>query len=91
MLLLLLPLLLWHTVGPILSPHQAHETWQGKIATVLSGKPTVQEGGRPWMLVDARDVAMAEILLAESSNIESGERFLLSSGDKILPEGGYSS
>ena len=30
------------------------------------------------MLVDARDVAMAEILMAESGNIESGERFMLS-------------
>jgi nucleoside-diphosphate-sugar epimerase len=66
-------------IGPIQSKHQASETWQGKIASVLSGEPTVQEGGRPWMLVDARDVAMAEILLAESCNVESGERFLLSS------------
>ena len=67
-------------VGPILAPHQAGETWQGKIAAVLRGEPTVQEGGRPWMLIDTRDVALAEILLAESNNIESGERFLLSSG-----------
>lgn len=29
---------------------------------------------------------MAEILLAESGNVESGERFMLSSGDKIYPE-----
>ena len=73
-------------VGPVLSAHQAHDTWQGKVATVLSGEPTFHEGGRPWMLVDARDVAMAEILMAESGNIESGERFMLSSGDKIHPE-----
>ena len=65
-------------VGPILSAHQARDTWQGKVASVLSGKPCVHEGGRPWMLVDARDVAMAEILMAESGNIESGERFMLS-------------
>jgi len=116
----------------------------------LSGQPTVHEGGRPWMLVDARDVtnhlqstidnlpstichrqsatptplvcdswanqapacitddqngygpysdrvlgddchvmsqvAMSEILMAESGNIESGERFMLSSSDKIHPE-----
>ena len=38
------------------------------------------------MLVDVRDVAEAEIRLAESSNIQSGSRFLLSSGDKIPPE-----
>ena len=31
--------------------------------TVLSGSPTIQEGGRPWMFVDARDVAEAKILL----------------------------
>jgi hypothetical protein len=43
-------------------------------------------GGRPWLLVDARDVAMAEILMAESGNIESGERFMLSSSDKVHPE-----
>ena len=26
-------------VGPILSAHQARDTWQGKVASVLSGKP----------------------------------------------------
>ena len=29
---------------------------------------------------------MSEILMAESGNIESGERFMLSSSDKIHPE-----
>ena len=38
------------------------------------------------MLVDVRDVAEAEILLAESSDVRSGSRYLLSSGDKIPPE-----
>ena len=31
-------------------------------------------------------VAMSEILMAESGNIESGARFMLSSSDKIHPE-----
>ena len=73
-------------VGPILSGHQATDTWQGKVGKVLSGVAPPHEGGRPWLLVDVRDCAMAEILLAESGNIESGERFMLSSGDKIVPE-----
>lgn len=74
-------------IGPVLSKHQAAETWQGKIAGIVQGTPSDQEpGGRPWMLVDARDVAEAEIWLAESSEVESGERFILTSGDKIYPE-----
>ena len=74
-------------VGPVLSPHQATETWQGKIGGIIQGIPSPQEGnGRPWMLVDARDVAEAEILLAESSTVESGERFCLSSCDQLFAE-----
>lgn len=74
-------------IGPVLAKHQAAETWQGKIGGIIQGIPSRQEaGGRPWMLVDARDVAEAEILLAESKLVESGQRFLLSSGDKIQAE-----
>lgn len=74
-------------VGPVLSPHQARETWQGKIAGIIEGVPAPQEdGGRPWMLVDVRDVAEAEVRLAECPDVQSGERFMLTSGDKIWPE-----
>mmetsp|Transcript_19645 Transcript_19645/g.61725 ORF Transcript_19645/g.61725 Transcript_19645/m.61725 type:complete len:390 (+) Transcript_19645:94-1263(+) len=74
-------------IGPVLSPHQARETWQGKIAGIIQGVPSPQElGGRPWMLVDARDVAEAEIRLAESAEVQSGERFMLTSGDTIYAE-----
>lgn len=74
-------------IGPVLSAHQAVETWQGKIASIVQGKPVAQEaGGRPWMIVDVRDVAEAEIRLAESPTVQSGSRFLLASMDKIAPE-----
>jgi len=74
-------------VGPILSPHQATETWQGKLAQVIQGIPPPQEAsGRPWQTVDVRDVAEAEIRLAESEVVASGERFLISSGDRCHPE-----
>merc|ERR1712039_431733 len=42
-------------------------------------------GGHPWFLVDVRDIAMAEIMLAESKTVESGSRFLLTSGDVMQP------
>merc|ERR1712217_374264 len=74
-------------IGPVQSQHQANETWQGKIANVIKGNPSPQEaGGRSWFLVDCRDVAMAEILLAESKTVPSGSRFILSSSDKLPPE-----
>lgn len=74
-------------IGPILSPHQAAETWQGKIAGVLRGEPSPQElGGRPWWLVDVRDVAAFEIALAESKVVFPGSRFLLASGDRCPAE-----
>jgi cinnamoyl-CoA reductase len=74
-------------LGPILSPHQAQDTWQGKLAKVIQDIPPPQEGlGRPWQTVDVRDVAEAEIRLAESSTVASGSRFLLCSGDRCPPE-----
>lgn len=74
-------------VGPILSPHQASETWQGKIACIIQGIPAPQEpGNRPWTFIDVRDIAEAEIRLAESKSLRSGERYLLASGDNVPPE-----
>lgn len=73
-------------IGPVLSPHHASENWQGKIATVVQGNPPTQDGiprGRPFLLVDVRDVALAEVLLAETTSVAGGNRFLLSSGDKL--------
>ena len=74
-------------IGPIQSPHQAAETWQGKVAGVLRGNPIPQEPqGRPWYCVDVRDVAAAEIKLAESSSFPSGSRVMLAAGDIVPPE-----
>ena len=83
-------------LGPILSPHQANDTWQGQVALLMQGKPIGQKTlgieeaggvfGIPWTPVDVRDVAEAEIRLAESADVESGSRFLAKAGDKVLPE-----
>ena len=74
-------------IGPIMSPHQARETWQGKLASVLEGGEAPQEAaGRPWWTVDVRDVAEAEIQLAmKCKRSSNGQRFLLVSGDRIQP------
>merc|ERR1711971_1144406 len=74
-------------VGPVLSPHQAVENWQGKIASIIQGVPPPQDfGNRSWWLVDVRDAAEAEIRLAESKTVRSGERFVLGSGDRVPME-----
>eukprot|EP00658_Telonema_sp_P-2_P071859 TRINITY_DN61073_c0_g1_i1.p1 TRINITY_DN61073_c0_g1~~TRINITY_DN61073_c0_g1_i1.p1 ORF type:complete len:362 (-),score=41.89 TRINITY_DN61073_c0_g1_i1:70-1155(-) len=75
-------------IGPILSAHHANETWQGKIAGVLQGIPAPYELGRPWFVVDVRDVAEAQVLLAKAGRdaVRSGSRFLCCSGDKLPPQ-----
>lgn len=73
-------------VGPIISPHHATETWQGKVARVVEGRVPEQEM-HPWQTVDVRDVAECEIRLAEEcKDTMSGQRFLIASGDRVLPE-----
>jgi len=78
-------------LGPILSPHHATETWQGKVGKIVEGESPQQETStlstpRPWMTVDVRDVAEAQILLADSSTVPSGRRFLLANTAKVWPE-----
>ena len=86
-------------VGPVLSPHQASETWQGQIGQILAGFATgsvvgsnPELSGRPWLFVDVRDVAEAEIqlvmILVEGGQLGSsrtwGRNFQLSSNDSSL-------
>jgi len=78
-------------LGPIISPHHATETWQGKVGKIATGESPQQETAtlsipRPWITVDVRDVARAQISLAESSTVQSGSRFLISNATKVWPE-----
>ena len=80
-------------IGPINSKHQNNDNWQGEIGRMLQGKQKIEQRidnidgyGFPYLTVDARDVAKAEILLAESKMVQSGERFLLFSGDILYPK-----
>lgn len=74
-------------VGPILSPHQAGDSWVGKIGAVLAGGKMQQEApeSRPFLISDVRDIAENEIRLAESPTVLSGSRFILLSGTLVQP------
>jgi nucleoside-diphosphate-sugar epimerase len=72
-------------VGPILSPHQASGGFQSAVGAMAMGIALPQHPlGRPFMTVDVRDVAMAHVLLMESSTAPSGARYLLDTDDKVF-------
>lgn len=88
-------------VGPILSAHHQHGTWQRLIAQMLQGRCEIFQGTgpyRPWMTVDVRDDAACHVGLLESQRVANGERFLAwstdarsyedmcTSIDRVLPE-----
>merc|ERR550514_809531 len=79
-------------IGPILSPHQARINWQGNVARIVSGVPLRGDPipnmpafatAPPWDPVDVRDVAEAEVRLAESADLPSGGKYIVSSADHI--------
>jgi nucleoside-diphosphate-sugar epimerase len=64
-----------HVVGPLLSAsHQRPWAWQTRIGDMLEGY------GHPrlrWNVVDVRDVAITQRLIAESTSNRNGERYNL--------------
>lgn len=69
-----------HVIGPLLSAsHQRPWTWQTRIGDMLEGY-----GHRRmfWNIVDVRDVAEAQRLIAECPSNKSGERYNLVATDE---------
>ena len=69
-----------HVIGPLLtSGHQRPWAWQTRIGDMLEGY-----GHRRmfWNIVDVRDVAEAEVLIAESSENTNGQRYNLVATDE---------
>ncbi|MBF68201.1 MAG: hypothetical protein CMQ29_10965 [Gammaproteobacteria bacterium] len=68
-----------HVIGPVLAAtHQRPWAWQSRIGDMLEGY------GHPrmyWNIVDVRDVAEAQRLIAECSDNVSGERYNLVATD----------
>ena len=69
-----------HVIGPVLSAsHQRPWSWQTRIGDMLEGY------GHPrmfWNIVDVRDVAEAQRLIAESPDNSNGERYNLVATDE---------
>ena len=69
-----------HVIGPLLSAtHQRPWAWQTRIGDMLEGY------GHPrmfWNIVDVRDVAEAERLIAECPDNANGERYNLVAADE---------
>lgn len=71
-------------IGPILSPHHEWTGWQHTIGDIVAGKPFPQTNAyRPWQVVDVRDCAAAHIALLESVMVQSGQRYIAWSTDKV--------
>jgi len=75
-----------HVIGPLLSAsHQRPWSWQTRIGDMLEGY------GHPrmfWNIVDVRDVAAAQRLIAESPDNHNGERYILVATDEsgLIPQ-----
>jgi len=75
-----------HVIGPLLSAtHQRPWAWQTRIGDMLEGY------GHPrmwWNIIDVRDVANAQRLMAESPDNENGQRYNLVCADDsgLLPQ-----
>ncbi len=75
-----------HVIGPLLSKsHFRPWAWQTRIGDMLSGY------GHPrmfWNIVDVRDVARAQVLIAEHPNNSNGQRYNLVALDEsgLIPQ-----
>ena len=75
-----------HVIGPLLSrSHFRPWAWQTRIGDMLSGY------GHPrmfWNIVDVRDVARAQVLIAECRDNHNGERYNLVAPDEtgLIPQ-----
>lgn len=69
-------------LGPLLSPvHELVYSWQWYLGRMLAGKPVARGWQHLWNCVDVRDVAEAEVLIAESDVCGNASRYQLSATD----------
>ena len=76
-----------HVIGPLLAAtHQRPWAWQTRIGDMLEG---YSHPRMFWNIVDVRDVANAQRLIAECSDNANGERYNLVATDEsgLIPQG----
>ncbi len=70
-----------HVLGPLMA--KAHDaTWQHRIGLMLTGQGGHE--GRPnmlWNIIDVRDIAEAQLLMATSEVATNGSRYMLAATD----------
>ena len=73
-----------HVLGPVLGKSQ-YNGWQKRIGEMLEGK-SGHEGRRPslWNIIDVRDIAEAQRLIATSDVAQNRSRYMLSATDETL-------
>ena len=73
-----------HVLGPILGTSQ-NSGWQGRIGKMLMGE-SGHEGRRPslWNIIDVRDIADCQRLIATSDVAQNRSRYMLSATDESL-------
>lgn len=75
-----------HVVGPLLcAKHQMPWAWQTRIGDMMSGVPHPRMF---WNIVDVRDVAEAQVRIAECTTNKNGERYNLVATDDsgLIPQ-----
>lgn len=69
-------------LGPLLSKaHDLVYSWQWFLGRMLAGHPCGNAWQHLWNVVDVRDVAQAQLLIAESSVCSNGARYQLTATD----------
>ena len=74
-----------HVLGPLLSPTQLGNgvLWQSRIAAMLKGENGHDgRGDGLWNVVDVRNIAQAQRLMAESTTVSNRSRFNLVATDR---------
>jgi nucleoside-diphosphate-sugar epimerase len=69
-------------LGPLLSKaHDLVYSWQWFLGRMLAGGPCEHAWQHLWNVVDVRDVAQAQLLIAENSECRNGTRYQLTATD----------
>ncbi len=70
-----------HVMGPLLGlPHNT--VWQRRIGLFLSGKSDFPPQGMNWNIVDVRDIATTQRLMATSNVARNGSRYMMVATDE---------
>jgi len=72
-----------HVLGPLLcANHHQSDTWQAGLGRMLEGQSTKPVRQMLWNVIDVRDIAEMQCLIAESHVCKNGARYIASAADR---------